>query len=205
MGEPLQSWKDNQPNYLFRGVEYNPENNVISILMKKEFYPSGKYDLIYEPYYGKNIVTDAGDEFYAQELSPQVATPTNDFFGSNNRIELQNPGTADTPAKTDTYGDVTSPITASRDTLETGYPTDNDTETFNTGKDVDALTYKYLHAEGDFDTEGANNITGGCIHVGGATPAAGTPLLSHFNYTTPFGKSSTDQLITYINHKFNGV
>lgn len=179
-----------------------PDYNICSLLIKREYNPSGKYNLIFEPHQGKNIATNEADKYYARRGAAE--TPSPDFAAATNRIELQNPATPDTPLKTDTYGDVTSPITASRKTFDVGYPQSNNLDTFNSGKDVDAITYKYTHLEADFDTDTTNNVTGGCIHTAGASPVAGSELLSHFNYLNPFKKESTDQLITWANHRFDG-
>lgn len=177
---------------------YDPSYNVLA---RKTCFLGDHLDVTY--HLGKNIITNDGDLYYAQQAAGE--TPTNDFDGANGRIELQNPASADTPAKTDTYGDVSSPITASRATFDATYPKTNDTDTDNTGKAVDAITWKKSYGTSDFDTESANNITGGCIHIGGATPSAGTLLLTHFNFSSSFEKLSTDTLTVWINHLFNGV
>jgi hypothetical protein len=190
-------------SHLVRNPEvFLPDYNVCSLLIKREYSPSGKYDLIFEPHQGKNIVTNDGDKYYAQRGAAE--TPVPDFASVNNRIELQNPVTPNTPAKTDTYVNITSVIVASRKSLETGYPKSNDLDTFNSGKLVDATTYKYFHDEASFNTDASNNVTGGGIHAAGATPISTSPLLSHFNYLNSFKKESTDQLITWVNHRFDG-
>ncbi len=58
-------------------------------------------------HYGKNIVTNDGDLYYAQQ-AVETGTPTSDFGGANGRIELRT-GSA-TPAKGDVFTQVTTPI-----------------------------------------------------------------------------------------------
>ena len=50
----------------------------------------------------------------------------------------------------------------------------------------------------------ANAIIGGCIHVGGASPATSSKLLTHFDLTS-FNKTTSDTLKIFVNHTFNGV
>lgn len=89
--------------------------------------------------------------------------------------------------------------------MDSTYPLANDSDTFNTGAATDATTWKFTHDEASFNTDSGNDVTGGCIHSGGASPVDATPLLTHFNYTDAFKKQSTDQLITWINHTHNGI
>lgn len=177
---------------------YDPHYNIIGVRTRFKSVD----ELVNDYIIGANIVTNDGDQYYAEQAVG--TTPTVDFDGANNRMELQNPASADTPAKTDTYSSVTTPITASRSTIESGYPKVNDGDAINTSADVDVVTWKYTWATTDFDTEGGNDITGGCIHAAGGSPVAGSKLLSHFNFTTAFDKSSTDELKVWLNHQFNG-
>lgn len=190
--EQFDSWKDKESKYIKRGVLWNPADNVVALLRRKE----GR-DWIKHFFFGKNIVTDAGDTFYAQQAANE--TPTNDFTSANNRIELR--ATADTPAKADTYGDVASPVTATRKAKTSGYPKSNDTDTDNTGKAVDAVTWKYEWTTGDFTQTG---IVGGAIHNAAGSPVAGSALLTHYTIAT-FDKGGTDTLTKWINHTMNGV
>ena len=59
-----------------------------------------------------------------------------------------------------------------------------------------------IEAYGEVDE--LNAIIGGCIHVGGASPASGTKVLSHFSITS-FNKTASDTLKIFVNHTFNGV
>lgn len=163
--------------------------------------------------YGKNQVTNDGDIYYATRAGtdPSSTTaPDPNFF--NAACVLQNPSTADTIGKADTYSDVSSPITTTGavQNVETNFPTVNDTTTENTGKDVDAVTYKFTWTTSQIDTSSGNPITGGAIvdqaDVTAGVPAAGSKLLTHWNFVSPssFHKTNTDTLTLYVNHTMSG-
>lgn len=152
---------------------------------------------------GFNIATDSADLFYAQQSASE--TPTEDYTSVNNRCELQNPVSADTPAKTDQYINVTSPITASRKSIISTYPKTNDGDTDNNGSGADIITWAYSWLTTDFNTEAANDITGGCIHNAGVSPVGTSDLLTHWNFASAFEKLSTDTLKVFVNHEMRGV
>ena len=107
-------------------------------------------------HYGKNIVTNDGDLYYAQQAVE--ATPTSDFGGSNGRMELRT-GTV-TPAKGDAFQQVTTPIAASIKVKDSGYPKTNDDDSDNTGSGTDIVTWRTSWTTGDFN---ATAIIGGCF------------------------------------------
>ena len=148
-------------------------------------------------YHAKNIVTNDGDLYYAQKAVAE--TPTSDFGGSSGRMELRT-GSA-TPAKAHVYSDVTTPVTASRKIKDSAYPKTNDDDSDNTGSGTDIVTWRTSWTTSDFN---ATAIIGGCFHVGAASPASSTKLLTHFSITS-FNKTASDTLKIFVNHTFNGV
>ena len=90
-------------------------------------------------HYGKNIVTNDGDLYYAQQ-AVETGTPTSDFGGSNGRMELRT-GSA-TPAKADVFTQVTTPIPTSIQEIDSGYPKVNDNDSDNTGAGTDIVTWR---------------------------------------------------------------
>ena len=148
-------------------------------------------------YQTHNIVTNDGDLFYAQQSVGE--TPTSDFDGSSGRMELRT-GSA-TPAKADTYNSVTTPVTSSRKAIDANYPKTNDGDGDNTGAGTDIVTWRTSWTTSDFNATG---IVGGCIHVGGGSPASGTKLLTHYSITS-FDKTASDTLKIFVNHTFTGV
>ena len=168
----------------------NPDLNICIV---KENTETGKKTW----YHTHNIVTNDGDLYYAQQAVE--TTPTSDFGGSNGRMELRT-GSA-TPAKDDTYGDVTTPVTTSRRAIDTGYQKVSDGDGDNTGSGADIVTWRTSWETGHFNATG---IIGGCIHVGGGSPASGTKLLTHYSITS-FDKTASDTLKIFVNHTFTGV
>jgi hypothetical protein len=172
-------------------TQISPNLNVCIVKTNKE---TGVKTWIYT----HNIVTNDGDLYYAQQ-AVETGTPTSDFGGSSGRMELRT-GSA-TPAKANVYSDVTTPVTASRKIIDSGYPKVSDSDSDNTGAGADIVTWRTSWTTSDFN---ATAIIGGCIHVGGASPASGTKVLSHFSITS-FNKTASDTLKIFVNHTFNGV
>ena len=171
-------------------MRINPDLNICIV---KENQDTGEKTW----YHAKNIVTNDGDLYYAQKSVG--GTPTSDFGGSDGRMELRT-GSA-TPAKAHVYSDVTTPITASRKIKDGAYPKTADDDSDNTGSGADIVTWRTSWTTSDFN---ATAIIGGCFHVGGASPASGSKLLTHFSITS-FNKTASDTLKIFVNHTFNGV
>ena len=172
------------------GNQINPDLNVCIV---KENTTTGQKTWLYT----HNIVTNDGDLYYAQKSVG--GTPTSDFGGSDGRMELRT-GSA-TPAKAHVYSDVTTPVTASRKAKDSGYPKTADDDSDNTGSGTDIVTWRTSWTTSDFN---ATAIIGGCFHAGGASPASGSKLLTHFSITS-FNKTASDTLKIFVNHTFNGV
>jgi len=172
------------------GNQINPDLNICIV---RENQDTGDKTWLY----AKNIVTNDGDLYYAQKSVG--GTPTSDFGGSDGRMELRT-GSA-TPAKAHVYSDVTTPVTASRKAKDSGYPKTADDDSDNTGAGADIVTWRTSWTTSDFN---ATAIIGGCFHAGGASPASGAKLLTHFSITS-FNKTASDTLKIFVNHTFNGV
>ena len=172
------------------GNQINPDLNICIV---RENQDTGDKTWLY----AKNIVTNDGDLYYAQKSVG--GTPTTDFGGSDGRMELRT-GSA-TPAKAHVYSDVTTPVTASRKIKDSGYPKTADDDSDNTGSGTDIVTWRTSWTTSDFN---ATAIIGGCFHAGGASPASGSKLLTHFSITS-FNKTASDTLKIFVNHTFNGV
>lgn len=144
-----------------------------------------------------NIVTDAGDEYYAEAGAQHGGETVTNAFDS---MSLATAASA-VPAKTNNWSNVTE-IASTNKLVKATYPKTNDTgDADNTGDAVDAVTWTFEWAAGDFNS---TVITDGYILVG---PGAGTePLLTHFEFTGGvFTKTATDTLKVIVNHTFLGV
>jgi len=153
-------------------------------------------------HYGKNLLVDTGELYYTKEIA-QETTPVPDF-STNGRMILQNPASADTPAAGDTFNEVNSPITLSNKVIDGTYPTRDDQDADNPGAGTNVFTWRTSWTGADFDTESANDITGGAI-IDTGSPVGGSPLLNHWNFAIAFGKLSTSTLVVWINHTLVGV
>lgn len=183
-------------------IDFNPlKTNVIAVLSKPEYLGSDKYEMIKEHRYGANIVTNDGDIFYAKASVGETQAAEEDFFNGN--FVLQNPGIQDTPAKTDTFNEVTTPILATLKAYVAAplYPLRDDADVDNTGAGVDVVTYLVSYTTGDFNATGIN---GGAILDDLTTPATSAKLLTHFLLTS-FDKTVSDTLKVFVNHAFTGV
>jgi len=193
--EHFASWMDKESHHGF-----GSKQNIIAVVRTPERSTNRDkiIDYIKKFYYGKNIVTNDGDIFYANQSVTEAPAANEDFEAG--RMELQNPGIQDTPAKGDTYTSVTTPITASRKIFDATYPKRNDGDADNTGSGVDVASYLTSYTTGDFNATGIN---GGTIHDN-ASPVGATKLLTHYSITA-FAKTASDTLKMFVNHTMNGV
>lgn len=193
--EDFNSWKDKLPNYISKNKPLNPADNICIVRSR---HSEDKDEVYKEWFYTHNIVTDSGDLYYAQRASGE--SPTSAFHTSGTGKQELRTGSA-TPAKTNTYTNVTTPVTASRKNINSGYPKTSDSDSDNTGSGTDIVTWLTSWTTGDFS---ATSIIGGCIHEGGSSPSSATKLLTHWSISS-FDKTSSDTLKIFVNHTFNGV
>lgn len=159
------------------------KNNVVAVLRKNN-------NLIPCIKYGKNIVTDVGDVYYAQLSAGETPTPTS---WAGFRL-----GTSTTPVtKADT--DVNTEDSEGRKAVDVGYPTTNDSDPDNTGSGGDIVTWRvsYIKSEAII-----NDIAEGAIVDNLTTP---TVALAHWLFSSTFSKTADDTLKVFVNHRFNGV
>lgn len=147
----------------------------------------------------KNLVTNDGDLFYA-ERGVDTSVPTNFTNGSGTYdgvLILGNTGSPTTRVKTHNVS-ILTPIPGSTATIQATYPKVNDTDTDNSGRGADIITYKYVYSTSAFTT---NAFTEGAIT--NPSPATSEAAMTTFILTTD-SKSSTQTLTVYINHSLTG-
>lgn len=137
---------------------------------------------------GKNLITDAGDQYYAEGA---VGNPS----WTVNGMRLGT-GTT-TPSKTDT--DVSIFLSGSGKAIDSGYPKTNDNDTDNTGAGIKVVSWRVSYGTNEAN---GNNISEGAIVDNILLP---TKALCHFLFSQPFNKTSSDTLKIFVNHTFNGV
>src|SRR5580765_3846343 len=137
-----------------------------------------------------NIVTDAGDVYYAQKSASE--TPTNTF----NTLTL---ATAGTPGKSATYASFT-PIASTGKTPTAAYPKTNDADADNTGASTKVVTWLFSYAKADF-----NNAAISHGEISATAPSGSVPLMTGFAFAAPFAKTANDTLKVFVNHQMLGV
>lgn len=159
--------------------------NVILILENKE---TGEKKEIR----GRNIVTNAGDQYYAQMACGE--TPTNDFDAGTAGLHL---GTGFVSADKDDT-DVDTEDTAGRMAVDSGYPKTNDDDADNGGSGVDIVTWRYSYTTAEGNITDINELA---IVDSLTTPTA---ALCHAQISPAFTKTSNDTLKIFVNHTFTG-
>lgn len=145
-------------------------------------------------YKTRNIITDAGDVYYAQQAGDEV--PTNAF----DTLWLGTSAGSVAPSKTSDSDDIGF-IASSAKLVKAAYPQTNDGDADNTGAGADILTWTFEYAAGDF-----NNADIGDGQIGVGAHGATEPVLTHFEFTGgAFEKTSSDTLKVIVNHEFLGV
>lgn len=158
---------------------------------------------------GPNIITNAGDKYYAQKgalrgtMSADQVTHT---FSRGEMVVARSYKTlVATGGKTATFGRfVGLGVTyTGRKTFASGYPKTDDSDTDNTGRTADAVTYKVIY--GTTEANYTIRAVGICRRTA-ATNSNGQ-LLSYKTLTAAqfVQKTSSITLTVYINHTFNGV
>lgn len=186
----------------------NIRDEVVPVLRKARAVISTKVVVVLERADGTkethestNIVTNAGDLFYA-ERGVNTAIPSNFVDGSGDFdgiMELYN-GASAAPAKDNDRSDMAGLVTGSAKVIDATYPQVNDGDSDNTGAGADIITYRtsYLTSE-------ANDTGIADVIITNPSPGASEPLLMHAEFGAPFDKTSSDTLKVFINHQMNGV
>ena len=163
-------------------------------------------------YVSKNIVTNAGDLYYAQRGAllttgtPISPVPTN-FTDANGVPDMimelySDAGTPNAaPAKTNTRADLTGTLaTGSAKAMDATYPQVNDADGDNTGAGVDIITYRVSYTTGEANLANISDVI-----LTNPSPGASEPLLMHAEFASAFTKTSSDTLKVFVNHEMLGV
>jgi hypothetical protein len=156
-------------------------------LLMLENHVTGKKRFIW----GRNIVTTAGNVYYAQ--SAVAETPTNAF----GPLYLSTAGPA-TPAVTDDYTSFDSGQQAEK-ACDGGYPKTDDDDTDNTGATPTTVTWRHSFAT----TDGPYTaIQWSFISVTSA--AAASPILNSYKWASAWDKDASTSAKVFSNHTFLG-
>lgn len=156
-----------------------------------------------------NLVTDAGDLFYAQQAASLGGTgdPTNFTDGAgafDGIMELYNSVSA-APSKGVGRAGITGGVldgTGNGKVVDSGYPKVSDGDASNTGSGVDVVTYRT-----SWTTAEANNTTAGIddVVITNPSPVTDDALLMWADGLGSFTKTSSDTLVVFVNHTMNGT
>lgn len=138
-----------------------------------------------------NIVTSAGDIWYAQRASSE--SPTNAF-----NVHSMASAFSPAPAKSSVFNHATV-IAGSTQANDGTYPRTADPDTDNTNASAAGVTHRVSYTRASF---AAASITHGLIAAAGATGAA--PLLTAYAFASAFAKSVDDTLKVSITHTILG-
>ena len=140
---------------------------------------------------GRNIVTDAGDTYYAQKACGE--SPTNVY--ANLYLATGGPGT---PGKADNYGSFTG-VTGEKAKTAT-YPKTADPDSDNTGAGVDIVSWKFEYTTGDGPF---TNVSHSFIAKASAT---GTdPILNSYKWGATWSKDASTSAKVFANHELLGA
>jgi len=140
----------------------------------------------------RNIVTDAGDIWYAQSACGEG--PTNTFAN----LYLATAGPA-TPAKGDDYSDYT--LHAGSEKAKTAtYPKTNDSDGDNTGAGTDVISWKFEYTTGDGPFTAVTHS-----FVAKASATGSDPLLNSYKWGASWAKDASTSAKIFANHTENGV
>jgi len=155
---------------------------------------------------GPNIVTNAGDLYYAQKGAGETPTYT---FNVGMLVVAKSYRVA--AAKTctfgrlvlQTFGGAGAQTYYGRQLFASGYPKTNDSDTDNTSRTADAVTYKRVYTTSQ--ANGTIKAVAVC-RLNGATNSNGQ-LLNFKTLTAAqtVVKTSSLTLTVYVNHAMNGV
>jgi len=142
--------------------------------------------------WGRNIVTTAGNTWYAQKACGQ--TPTNAFTS----LYLATAGPS-TPAVGDDYDDFTVQ-SGSEKAVTSGYPKVPDTDSDNTGLGATVVSWKFEYATSDGPF--ATAITHSFISIASAT--TGSPILNSYKWSSSWTKDVSTSAKVFANHTVLG-
>lgn len=158
---------------------------------------------------GPNIVTDVGDKFYARRAAGETVNTNSYPFHTGQMLaafSLNAAGAGANKKSVATFGNIISAGFGSysgRQNFETNYPKTADTDTDNTARTADGITYKRIY------TTAQANQTIRCIAIcrASAVTSSSGQLLSVKTLTAAQGvvKTSSLTLTVYVTHIFLGV
>lgn len=176
-------WLPN-PHLVLAELRRKPGQNVAVVLHRGR--------KILDVVLGHNIVTNAGDLYYAQQICSEALTK--DF--TDMYLATTGPGT---PGKTDLRSAFTD-VASSNKAKSANYPKTSDADADNTGSGTDIVSwlFSYLTSDGNWSA-----ITHAYVTIN--APAAAETLLCSIKFAASWNKDSSTSAKVFVNHTQNGV
>ena len=158
-----------------------------------------------------NIVTDAGDLYYAERGAlltvgtPISPVPTN-FTDTNGVPDMimelyDDSPTNNAPDKSADRSDLLGTIApSSAQVIDATYPQVGDGDADNTGSGTDIITYRVSYIKANANLADITDLI-----LTNPTPGASEPVIMHAEFAASFTKTSDDTLKVFVNHRMNGV
>lgn len=169
--------------------ETSAKENVIVVLKNEETGAKRFYKF-------KNLVTDDGDEHYAEAIAAyknSAETATHSFLTCVLGTGIT------TAAKTNDFSDLT-PISGSTKNVASGWPLTDDQDADNTGAGVDIVSYKFVWATTDFADSSITELV-----ITNSSGTSAEAVLNRALFASSFAKTGSDTLTVYVNHELLGV
>lgn len=147
-----------------------------------------------------NIVTDAGDLYYAERGID--ASPTNFTTGAtfDGIMELYS-SEGNPPFKAANRGHLTGTLApSSGQAMDGTYPLLSDPDGDNTGSGVDIITYRRSYTTAQANASSIDDVV-----ITNPSPGASEALLMWADGLGNFTKTASDTLKVFVNHEFLGV
>ena len=169
-------------------MEEKIAKNKHDALLVLENHKTGKVEYIW----GRNIVTTAGDVWYAQKSCGQ--TPTNNFTD----LYLATAGPA-TPGVSDNYGSFTG-VTGEK-TVGSGYPMVPDSDTDNTGLGTTIVSWRFSYAT----TDGPYLTPIGWSFISIPSASGTVAILNSYKWSSTWVKDASTSAKVFANHQLLGI
>jgi hypothetical protein len=148
-------------------------------------------------YETKNIVTDAGDLYYAEsganEAQTNFTTAASEYGTAGNAVTKS----------VDRSNAITTKTSGSIIEIDATYPTTADPDGDNTGSGADIVSWRFSYGTGDGNDTTIDRLT--ITNWNAGTPGASEPLLMYALFGASFSKTASDTLKIFVNHTFTGV
>lgn len=170
------------------GIGGKHEHDALVVL---ENHKTGKVRHIW----GKNIVTNEGDKWYAQSACGEETT--NAF--ANLYLATACDEADGNPTKTSTYGNFTIHDPSGEKAKSANYPKTNDDDGDNTGPGVDIVSWKFEYTTGDGPFVDVTHS-----FIAKASASGTDPILNGYKWTAAWSKDGSTSAKVFANHEMLG-